>query len=383
MRKGVVVLGATGSIGKSARSALAALPERFRVVGLVARNNLKELASQAEQFHPEWTVTTDPALERELANRLPAGCKAASGMEKVLELVTSPETDIVLCAIVGTAGLEPVIAAIRAGKRIALASKEVLVLAGELIGRELAAHPGSEIIPVDSEHSAIFQCLAGRRKEEIKKLYLTASGGAFREWSREQIASATLRDALAHPTWNMGEKVTIDSASMMNKALEMVEARHLFGVRPEQIQVLIHPQSVIHSLVELADSSLIAQLSKPDMRFAITYALTYPERAATNLPELDFASRLSLELRLPDPEKYPAIGFARAAMERGGTLPGVMNAANEVAVDRFRRGEISFPAIWKIIEKTMAAHETRPQSDLDAIRAADAWARRYAEGVKG
>lgn len=383
MRKGVVVLGATGSIGKSARSALAALPERFRAVGLVARNNLDELASQAAEFRPAWTVTTDPALERKLAERLPHGCKAAGGMEKVLELVTSPETDIVLCAIVGTAGLEPVVAAIRAGKRIALASKEVLVLAGEIIERELAAHPDSEIIPVDSEHSAIFQCLAGRRREEIKHLYLTASGGAFREWTREKIAAATLKDALAHPTWNMGAKVTIDSASMMNKALEMVEARHLFGVRPEQIKVLIHPQSVIHSMVELADSSFIAQLSKPDMRFAITYALTYPERAATNLPELDFASRLSLDLRLPEPGKYPALDFAREAMERGGTLPGVMNAANEVAVERFRRGEIPFPAIWTIIEKTMASHKTQPQSDLAAIRAADAWARQYAGEVKG
>lgn len=382
MSKGVVVLGATGSIGKSARSALAALPERFRVVGLVARNNLEELAAQAAQFHPEWTVTTDPAREQELAGRLPAGCRAAGGMEKVLELVTSPETDIVLCAIVGTAGLEPVIAAIRAGKRIALASKEILVLAGEIIARELAAHPESEIIPVDSEHSAIFQCLAGRRPGEIKHLYLTASGGAFREWTREQIASAKLEDALAHPTWNMGAKVTIDSASMMNKALEMIEARHLFGAHPDQIRVLIHPQSVIHSLVELTDSSLIAQLSKPDMRFAITYALTYPERAATDLPELDFASRLSLELRLPEPGKYPALEFAREAMNRGGTLPGVMNAANEVAVDRFRRREIPFPAIWSIIEKTMTAHETQPQSDLAAIRSADAWARRYAGSVQ-
>lgn len=382
MRKGVVVLGATGSIGKSARSVLAALPERFRVVGLVARNNLGELASQAAEFRPEWTVTTDPALAQTLAGLLPAGCRAAGGMEKVMELVTSPETDIVLCAIVGTAGLEPVIAAIRAGKRIALASKEVLVLAGEIINRELAEHPESELIPVDSEHSAIFQCLAGRCPEEVKNLYLTASGGAFREWTREEIAGATPADALAHPTWSMGAKVTIDSASMMNKALEMVEARHLFRVRPEQIRVLIHPQSVVHSMVELADSSLIAQLSKPDMRFAISYAFTYPDRVAAGLPELDFASRLGLDFQLPDRNKYPAFGFAYEAMERGGTLPGVMNAANEVAVDRFRRGEISFPAIWKIIEVTMSAHTVEPQSDFRTIRAADAWARSYAAGIR-
>ena len=382
MRKGVVILGATGSIGRSARAALAALPERFHVVGLVARNNLAELAAQAEEFRPEWTDTTDPARAGELAELLPPDLKAAGGMEKVHELVTAPQTDIVLCAIVGTAGLEPVIAALRAGKRVALASKEVLVLAGEIIERELAANPSAELIPVDSEHSAIFQCLAGRKHREIRNLYLTASGGAFRTWPRERLAAATVEDALAHPTWNMGAKVTIDSASMMNKALEMVEARHLFRVEPEQVRVLIHPQSVIHSMVELNDSSLIAQLSRPDMRFAITYAFTYPERAATNLPALDFSTRLGLELQLPEPGRYPALVFAEEAMKRGGTLPGVMNAANEVAVDKFRRGEIRFPAIWRIIEKTMSTHEVEPQSDFQTIRVADAWARAYAAGLR-
>ena len=358
MRKGVVILGATGSIGRSARAALAALPERFHVVGLVARNNLAELAAQAAEFRPEWTVTTDPARAGELAELLPPDLKAAGGMEKVHELVTAPRTDIVLCAIVGTAGLEPVIAALRAGKRVALASKAVLVLAGEIIERELAANPSAELIPVDSEHSAIFQCLAGRKHREIRNLYLTASGGAFRTWPRERLAAATVEDALAHPTWNMGAKVTIDSASM------------------------IHPQSVIHSMVELNDSSLIAQLSRPDMRFAITYAFTYPERAATNLPALDFSTRLGLELQLPEPGRYPALVFAEEAMKRGGTLPGVMNAANEVAVDKFRRGEIRFPAIWRIIEKTMSAHEVEPQSDFQTIRVADAWARAYAAGLR-
>lgn len=382
MRKGVVLLGATGSIGKSARAVLSALPERFHVVGLVARNNLGELAAQAAELRPEWAVTTDPERTGELAAMLPPGCRAAGGMEKVLELVTAPETDIVLCAIVGTAGLEPVIAALRAGKRVALASKEVLVLAGEIINRELAANPGSELVPVDSEHSAIFQCLAGRKHGEIRNLYLTASGGAFRTWTREQIEKATVKDALAHPTWSMGAKVTIDSASMMNKALEMVEAHHLFRVAPEQVKVLIHPQSVIHSMVELADASLIAQLSRPDMRFAIQYAFTYPDRAAGNLPALDFSARLGLELQLPEPGRYPALEFADEAMRRGGTLPGVMNAANEVAVEKFRRGEISFPSIWRIIERTMAAHEVEPQSDFQTIRVADAWARAYATEQK-
>lgn len=381
MRKGVVILGATGSIGKNACAALTALREHFRIVALVARNNLAELSMQAAKFRPDWTITTDPTLAGKLASCLAPGLRAAGGMEKVRELVTAPETDIVLCAIVGTAGLEPVVDALRSGKRVALASKEILVSAGEIIERELACNPSAELIPVDSEHSAIFQCLAGRNRREIKHLYLTASGGPFRSWSRERIATATVEEALAHPTWNMGVKVSIDSASMMNKALEMVEARHLFHVEPEQIRVLIHPQSVIHSMVELIDSSLIAQLSKPDMRFAISYAFTYPERVATDLPVLDFSSRIGLDLQIPEPGRHPALAFAEEAMKRGGTLPCVMNAANEVAVDRFLRGEISFPAIWRIIEKTMSAHEFEPQSDFQTIRVADAWARSYAAAL--
>ena len=380
MRKGVVILGATGSIGRSARAALAALPERFHVVGLVARTNLAELAAQAAEFRPEWTVTTDPARAGELADLLPPDLKAAGGMEKVHELVTAPQTDIVLCAIVGTAGLEPVIAALRAGKRVALASKEVLVLAGEIIERELAANPSAELIPVDSEHSAIFQCLAGRAPAEVKQLWLTASGGPFRDWSAERIAAATLEDALAHPTWRMGPKVTIDSASLMNKALELVEAHHLFRIPPERLQVVIHPQSLIHSMVELCDGSFIAQMSKPDMRFAIQYALTFPERSAEGrLPQLDFAARLNLEFHLPDRKRFPSLEFAEEAMRRGGTLPAVMNAANEVAVEKFRRGEIVFSRIWRIIEATMNACPPEPQRDLETIREADAAARRFAE----
>ncbi len=378
MRRGIVILGATGSIGKSAKAVLQAFPEHFRVVGLAARNNLKELAEQAAIFRPDWTVTTDPLLADELAREMPPGCKSAGGMEKVFDLVSAPETDIVLCAIVGTAGLEPVIAALRAGKRVALASKEILVLAGEIIRRELTGCRG-ELIPVDSEHSAIFQCLAGRKAYEIKTLYLTASGGAFRDKTPEEIAKATFKDALAHPTWNMGYKVTIDSASMMNKALEMVEARYLFDVRPDQIKAIIHPQSIVHSMVELCDASLIAQLAAPDMRFAIQYAFTHPERLEGDLPAMDFSSLLTLDFRAARPEQYPAIAFACEAMNRGGTLPGVMNAANEVAVEKFRRGEISFPDIWRIIEKTMAAHTIEPQSDFPTVRAADAWARAYAQ----
>ena len=377
--KGVVILGATGSIGKSAARVLEALPGHFRVIGLVARNNTGELARQAALFRPRLTVTTAPERLDELKSALPSGLAAAAGDAPVLDLVTAPETDTVLCAIVGTGGLEPVIAALRAGKRVALASKEVMVMAGELIRRELAASPGGEIVPVDSEHSAIFQCLAGRPAREVKNLWLTASGGPFREWPAERIAAATLRDALAHPTWDMGPKVTIDSASLMNKALELIEARHLFNVPPERLKVVIHPQSLVHSMVELCDGSFIAQMSKPDMRFAIQYALTWPERAAEGgLPELDFARLVSLNFREPDRSRFPSLDFAYHAMHIGGTMTAAMNAANEVAVDKFRRGEIGFAAIWTIIEKTMSAHHTEPQSDLAAIRDADRRAREFA-----
>lgn len=377
--KGVVILGATGSIGKSAARVLEALPGHFRVIGLVARNNTGELARQAALFRPRLTVTTAPERLDELKSALPSGLAAAAGDAPVIDLVTAPETDTVLCAIVGTGGLEPVIAALRAGKRVALASKEVMVMAGELIRRELAASPGGEIVPVDSEHSAIFQCLAGRPAREVKNLWLTASGGPFREWSAERIAAATLRDALAHPTWDMGPKVTIDSASLMNKALELIEARHLFNVPPERLKVVIHPQSLVHSMVELCDGSFIAQMSKPDMRFAIQYALTWPERAAEGgLPELDFARLVSLNFREPDRSRFPSLDFAYHAMHIGGTMTAAMNAANEVAVDKFRRGEIGFAAIWTIIEKTMSAHHTEPQSDLAAIRDADRRAREFA-----
>ncbi|WP_277202133.1 1-deoxy-D-xylulose-5-phosphate reductoisomerase [Victivallis vadensis] len=377
--KGVVILGATGSIGKSAARVLEALPGHFRVIGLVARNNTGELARQAALFRPRLTVTTAPERLDELKSALPSGLAAAAGDAPGLDLVTAPETDTVLCAIVGTGGLEPVIAALRAGKRVALASKEVMVMAGELIRRELAASPGGEIVPVDSEHSAIFQCLAGHPAREVKNLWLTASGGPFREWSAERIAAATLRDALAHPTWDMGPKVTIDSASLMNKALELIEARHLFNVPPERLKVVIHPQSLVHSMVELCDGSFIAQMSKPDMRFAIQYALTWPERAAEGgLPELDFARLVSLDFREPDRSRFPSLDFAYHAMHIGGTMTAAMNAANEVAVDKFRRGEIGFAAIWTIIEKTMSAHHTEPQSDLAAIRDADRRAREFA-----
>lgn len=380
--KGVVILGATGSIGKSAAKVLQELPGHFKVIGLVARNNIKELARQAIQLRPQLTVSTAPEKLDELRKSLPPDLAAAAGDSPVIDLVTAPETDIVLCAIVGTDGLEPVIAAIKAGKQIALASKEVMVMAGELIQKELEANPNSKIIPVDSEHSAIFQCLAGRPPQEIKNLWLTASGGPFRNWTSEQIATATLRDALAHPTWAMGPKITIDSASLMNKALELIEAHHLFKAAPERLKVVIHPQSLVHSMIELCDNTFIAQMSVPDMRFAIQYALSWPKRLDHgHLPELDFNKLISLDFQEPDYNRFPSLDFARRAMRIGGTMSAIMNAANEIAVDKFRRGEITFSTIWSIIEKTMNALQPEAQSDLETIRHADRQAREFASSL--
>ncbi len=379
MKKKVAVLGATGSIGGSALSVLGMLQDRFEISVLAARSRIKELAAAAVRFHAEYAVTTDESRGKELAAELTgSGVKTLAGMNAVNELCVSDKTDIVLCAIVGTAGLEPVMNAIAAGKRIALASKEVLVMAGEMTERALAANPEAELVPVDSEHSAIFQCIGDRPRGEVKTLYLTASGGAFRDWPPEKIAKATVADALKHPTWSMGAKITIDSASMMNKALEMVEARHLFGVGPEQIKVLLHPQSVIHSMIELNDNSVIAQLARPDMRFAIQYALTWPERRGTDLPRLNFADAVKLDLREPEPGRYPPLEFARRAMAAGGTAPGAMNAANETAVEAFRGGRLSFPGIWKVVDGVLEKHRALPQSSIESIRAGDAEARRMA-----
>lgn len=377
----IVILGVTGSIGDSTLKVVKAHPEQFEISGIANYNNVDKLAVIAKDFAVKRVVCADQEKLAKLKELLGADIQSDAGTEAMLELVTLPEVDTVVCAIVGTGGLLPVIAAIRAGKRIALASKEVMVLAGDLIRRELAKHPQSQLIPVDSEHSAIFQCLHARNKEEIKYLWLTASGGAFRSWSAEAMRRATLTDALQHPTWNMGKKVTIDSASLMNKALELVEAKYLFDVPPQQLKVVIHPQSVVHSMVEFVDGSFISQMSKPDMCFAIQYALSYPHRWAGNLPQIDFAQLSKLEFELPDHAKYPSLNFAEAALTAGGTLPGVMNAANEIAVERFCRGEIGFIKIYDIIEKTMERHTVEPQMSLEQIQNADRWAREIARSI--
>ncbi|MBQ9502170.1 MAG: 1-deoxy-D-xylulose-5-phosphate reductoisomerase [Lentisphaeria bacterium] len=381
MKKKVVVLGATGSIGRNAALELEAYPEKFEVVGLAARGSVDELVRQAGIFHPRSVVATDGARYEELASKLPPGSRALAGEEALTELVTSPDVDIVLCAIIGTAGIVPVLKALACGKRVALASKEVLCMAGELVMKAAKGTPGAELLPIDSEHSGVFQCLAGRRPEEVARLWLTASGGPFRTWSAEAIARATVEDALRHPTWNMGAKITIDSASLMNKALELVEARYLFGVEGDRLGAVIEPHSIVHALVELTDGGCIAQLAVPDMRLPIRYALSFPERLAGKPERFDFSRLNRVDFIPVDESKFPSLGFARQAIACGGTLPAVMNAANEVAVERFMRREVRFSDIWKIVGKTMARHTAEPQESLEQIREADLEARRFAETV--
>lgn len=372
--KRVVILGATGSIGENAVKVAADLKDRLQVVGLVARNRLQRLAEQAALLRCSDVITTDAERVSELDALVPQSCRASGGDQAVIDLVTHPEVDLVLCAIVGTGGLLPVLAALRAGKNIALASKEILVMAGELV-MTAARESGSRIIPVDSEHSAVFQCLADRSRDELARIILTASGGPFRDVSREVMEQATYEKALAHPTWEMGPKVTIDSATMMNKALEIVEAGYLFGLRPDQIDVVVHRESVIHSMIELLDGSIIAQLSNPDMRFPIQYAMTWPERLRGEMPGMNFADYPRLSFQIPDRKRFPSLDFAYEALRRGGTMPAVMNAANETAVEAFSSGKVAFTAIWSIIEKVMAAHRTRPQESLATVLEADQWAR--------
>ena len=377
----VAVLGSTGSIGRNAVKVLKMFPDRFRVTGLAARSSVSLLAEQANELRPGKTVTTDPAQFGALRAKVDAELKCAAGDEQLVELATAPETDIVLCAIVGTAGLEPVLAALRAGKRVALASKEVLVMAGELVRAELARSPQSELLPVDSEHSAIFQCLAGRDKAELRHLLLTASGGAFRDWTRDEMEHATLQDALAHPTWNMGPKVTIDSASLMNKALEMVEARYLFDVAPEQIKVLLHPQSIIHSMVEFRDGVVKAQLGASDMRAPIQYALSYPERWDGVAETVGWWGCEPLTFDAPDVETFGCLRLACEAGKTGGTLPCAMNAANEVANAGFRKGMCGFLDIERIVGRVMDETTVERVESLEQLDQVDALARERASAA--
>ena len=377
----VVILGATGSIGGSAADVLAANRDRYSIHTLAAKNNVSELSRLTELLAPRQVITAAPEKFPELQKLAGSRAVVKCGMEAMIEAVQQPEVDTVLCAIIGTEGILPVLAALKAGKRVALASKEVLVLAGELV-MKAAAESGS-IVPVDSEHSGVFQCLEGRRKDEIAKVWLTASGGPFRTWESEKIIHASLTDALAHPTWRMGRKITIDSASMMNKALELIEAKHLFNLEADQLGVIVNPQSIVHAIVELTDGSMLAQMSVPDMRMAIAYGLSYPVRLSKPGSHLDLAKMAELKFFAPDKKKFPSLEFADAALRAGGTLPAVMNAANEVAVERFCNGEIEFGGIWKIVGEVMEKSVVEPQISLEQVLAADAEARARAWECKG
>lgn len=377
MRKKVVILGSTGSIGLSALKVARDLPDWMEVVGLAANKQAALLAEQAREFKPKAVALFDPAGAAELKAGLPAGTEAHFGEEGLIKLAEQTGADMVLVAIVGTQGLHPALAAIEAGKELAVASKEILVMAGSIV-TEAAKRKNVPILPVDSEHNAIFQCLHGETPKHIKRLILTASGGPFRKTPKEELKAVTLAQALKHPTWTMGRKITIDSATLFNKGLEMIEARWLFDVPMKQVDVVVHPQSIVHSLVEFVDGSQLAQLSHSDMCFPIQYAVTYPARLPNSLKQLNLAEVGSLTFEAPDVERFPSITLARRAGEACGTLPSVFNAANEVAVQAFIDGAIRFDQIASCVGAAMDRHAQVSRPSLDAIIAADGWAREAA-----
>jgi 1-deoxy-D-xylulose-5-phosphate reductoisomerase len=378
--KKVVLLGSTGSIGTSTVKVAEDLPEKISLLALAAGNNSELLLAQMQKHKPKAISIFDPKKADELKKILGNSTQIFSGEEGLIKLATLPEADIVLIAIVGTAGLAPALAAIRAGKDIAVASKEILVMAGEIVMAEAKKH-GVKVLAVDSEHSAIFQCLDGKPSASVRKLILTASGGPFRDkkiWPKEKFLEITVECALKHPSWIMGRKITIDSATLFNKGLEMIEARWLFDIEMARVGVVVHPQSIVHSMVEFVDGSLLAQLSTPDMCLPIQYALTYPDRAPSDRVQTNFPKLGTLTFEEPDVERFPAIELARRAGEISGTLPAVLNAANEIAVEAFVNRKINFPQITELVRRTMDAHKVVLQPTLEQILEADNWARRAA-----
>ncbi|MBL9167477.1 MAG: 1-deoxy-D-xylulose-5-phosphate reductoisomerase [Verrucomicrobiales bacterium] len=375
--KNVVLLGSTGSIGTSTLKVVEDLPDRLRLIGLAAGNNLDLLIEQVRRHQPAAISLQDPGKAQQAQTLLGTSTQVHCGEEGLIRLATLPGADIVLIAIVGTAGLQPALAAIRAGKDIAIASKEILVMAGETVMSEARKH-GVQVLAVDSEHSAIFQCLDGKPASSVRNLWLTASGGPFRRLDRAEFGKITVEQALKHPSWVMGRKITIDSATLFNKGLEMIEARWLFDVEMPRVKVIVHPQSVVHSMVEFVDGSIIAQLSTPDMCLPIQYALLYPERVNSDRVQTDFAKLSRLEFEDPDTERFPALNLARRAGEVGGTLPAVLNAANEVAVEAFCQRRIGFEAISTTVRRTMDRHRVVEKPSLPQILEADAWAREEA-----
>ena len=388
--RGIAIVGSTGSIGQSALTVIASHPDRLRVVALAAGENIGRFAEQAARFAPgRIAMATPDALAGVRAEMRRQGCRdpeaAASGPEGLTAVATHPDADVVLFASSGTAALDAVLAAIEAGKTIALANKEILVMAGAVV-MEAARQRGVSVLPVDSEHNAIHQCLHGRSPADVRRLILTASGGPFRGQSSGDLHDVTPDAALQHPTWNMGPKITIDSATLMNKGLEVIEARWLFDVGPDRIDVLVHPQSIVHSMVELVDGSIIAQLGITDMRLPIQYAFSYPQRWEALLPRLDLARAGRLDFESPDTAKFPCLALAFRALEGDAGLPIVLNAANEVAVAAFLDGRINFTAIPRLIRQAMDAYEANgivPVRRLADVRTVDNWARRFAAETGG
>ena len=402
-RKRVVVLGATGSIGESAAKVARDIPERVEIVGIAANSKARELAAQANELRPGAVCVVDETKLDELRTNLNYKPEIFWGEVGLREIASKVASDMVLIAIVGTGGLRPALAAIEAGKDLAVASKEILVMAGEIVMRE-AREKGVHVLPVDSEHNAIFQCLEGRVIQQsqrptpnadssvfdvsdVRRIILTASGGPFRETPADEFSNITVEQALKHPTWNMGPKITIDSATLFNKGLEMIEAHWLFGVKMAQVEVVIHPQSIVHSMVEFADGSVLAQLSYSSMCFPIQYAITWPDRVPNSLPPLDFGKLAELKFAQPRYGDFPALNLARRAGETSGTLPAVLNAANEVAVSSFLEKRMRFPKIWQTVERVMNAHESIAHPGLDEILQADQWARaeagRHVKSLQG
>jgi 1-deoxy-D-xylulose-5-phosphate reductoisomerase len=382
--KRIAILGSTGSIGRSALSVVDTHPDRLRIVALAARGNVERFADQVARYEPEMiAMATSEALDdvrRALRHRSAAEPAHASGAEGLIAVATHPAVDVVLCASSGTAALDAVLAAIRAGKTIALANKEVLVMAGAVV-MEAAGQHGVAVLPVDSEHNAIHQCLHGRSTQDVARLILTASGGPFRSLPCEALRDVRAADALQHPTWKMGPKITIDSATLMNKGLEVIEAYWLFGIGADRIEVVVHPQSVVHSMVEMIDGSIIAQLGVTDMRLPIQYAFSYPDRWAAPMPPLDLIRCGPLEFEVPDTTRFPCLRLAFRALEGDPGLPIVLNAANEVAVAAFLDGMLPFTGIPEVIGCAMDAHDLNGTSrirDLDDVRVIDEWARTFA-----
>lgn len=382
MTKRLAILGSTGSIGVNTLDIIQHHPERFTVVGLAARHNIDLLEEQMRRFHPPHVSVLDRQRAKELRERTgDLHVEVHEGIDAANTIAALPDVDLVVSAMVGGAGLLPTLAAIRAGKDIALANKETLVMAGEVVMRE--ARGRVQILPVDSEHNAIFQALAGKQRTDIRRLILTASGGPFRTLAWEKFREITVSDALQHPTWRMGPKITVDSATLMNKGFEVIEARWLFGVTADQVDVVVHPQSIIHSLVEFVDGSVIAQLGLPDMRIPISYTLNYPEHLPNRLPQLDLATVGSLTFEPPDLERFPCLRLGIEVARASGTVPAVLNAANETTVEAFLNAEVPFVEIPTIIEETLQRHDARSlkDGDLSVVLEADRWARETAASI--